>query len=172
MVASGAFTEDDNLELIEGWVVQKTAKGPAHEYVTGQLEEALRARVPTGHHVRNQAPITLSRSEPEPDLTVVRGERSAFRDRHPGAGEVVLVVEVSDSTLMTDRFKGRTYGAAGLTQYWIVNVAEGCIEVYTTPAPDDERGYASCAVLTESDNVTLVIDGAECAPIPIAELLP
>ena len=124
MIESGAFTEDDRLELIEGWVVQQMAKGPGHEYAVGQGEELLRARVPAGWHVRNQAPITLTSSEPEPDLTIVRGDRGAYRRRHPVASEVALVVEVSDTSLDTDRIKGKTYGSAGIAQYWIVDLDE------------------------------------------------
>ena len=78
MIESGAFTEDDRLELIEGWVVQQMAKGPGHEYAVGQGEELLRARIPAGWHVRNQAPITLTSSEPEPDLAIVRGDRGVY----------------------------------------------------------------------------------------------
>jgi Uma2 family endonuclease len=101
MIESGAFTEDDRLELIEGWVVQQMANGPGHEFAVGQGEELLRACVPAGWHVRNQAPITLTNSEPEPDLTIVRGGRGVYRQRHPVASEVALVVEVSDTSLNT-----------------------------------------------------------------------
>src|SRR5215831_914264 len=94
MIESGAFTEDDRLELIEGWVVQQMAKGPAHEYSVGQGEDLLRACTPAGWHVRNRAPITLTSSEPEPDLTVVRGDRGVYRQRHPVPSEIALVVEV------------------------------------------------------------------------------
>jgi len=70
MIASGAFTEDDGLELIEEWAVRKMAKGRGHELATGSLEDFLRGRLPEGWHVRNQAPITLAPSEPEPDLSI------------------------------------------------------------------------------------------------------
>src|SRR5262245_33496533 len=99
MIASGAFTEHDQLELIDGWVVQKMAKGPAHEYSLGQAEALLRERLPPGCHLRNQAPITLARSEPEPDLAVVRGDRGDYRSVHPRASDVLLVIEISDTTL-------------------------------------------------------------------------
>ena len=69
MIESRAFTEDDRLELIDGWVMQPMAEGPGHEYAVGQGQELLRWRVPAGWHVRNQAPTTIARSEPEPDRT-------------------------------------------------------------------------------------------------------
>src|ERR1043165_6119572 len=88
MIASGAFTEHDRLELIEGWGVTQMAKGPGHEYAGGQGDERLRQRIPQGWHVGNQAPITLSDSEPEPDLVIARGDRAAYRTRHPEPAEV------------------------------------------------------------------------------------
>lgn len=172
MIESGAFTEHDRIELIEGWVVQQKAKGPAHEYTVGQGEELMRARIPTGWHVRNQAPITLASSEPEPDLTIARGERSTYRARHPGASDVALVVEVSDTSLETDRLKGRTYGNAGIREYWIVNLVDRCVEVYTRPDAASETGYAQKRVSSAHDHVAILIDGARFGLISVASLLP
>lgn len=172
MIESGAFTENDPLELIDGWVVTKMPKGPAHEYVTGQGEELLRDRIPPGWHVRNQAPITLSNGEPEPDLSVVQGDRSDYRTRHPAPGEAALVVEVSDSTLGTDHWKGAAYGAAGIAVYWIVNLPDRCVEVYTNPNDAEESGYETCDVFHEGDEAPVIVDGQDCGTIPVAELLP
>jgi Uma2 family endonuclease len=171
MVQSGALAEDDGLELIDGWLVKKMAKGPAHEYAIGQAEELLRGRAPRGWHVRNQAPITLSRSEPEPDLTVVRGERSDYRGHHPGAGDIGLVVEIADTTLVTDRKKGRVYGAAGIAEYWIVDLPERCVEVYEDPSEEEEHGYRRCTVVREGDELAVAIDGHDYGTIVVATLL-
>lgn len=173
MVESGAFTEEDRLELIEGWVIEKMAKGPAHEYSVGQLEEFIRDHLPAGWHVRNQAPITLARSEPEPDLTIARGTRGEYRNRHPGAADVALAVEVSDRSLAIDRQKGRAYGVEGIAEYWIVNLPERCIEVYTGPTEAKEgSAYGSCTVLREGDEIRLVIAGKDCGRVAVAALLP
>jgi Uma2 family endonuclease len=99
--------------------------------------------MPAGWHVRNQAPDTLTNSEPEPDLALVRGDRGAHRRRHPIPSEIALVVEVSETTLDTDRFKGRTYGSAGISEYWIINLVDRCVEVYARPDAASELGYAS-----------------------------
>ena len=171
MIESGAFTEDDRIELIEGWVVKQMAKGPGHEYSTGQLDQVLRERVPAGWHVRNQAPITLATSEPEPDLSIARGERSAYRARHPEARDLALVVEVSDTSLHTDRLKGKTYGDAGIAEYWIVNLVERCVEVYSAPSKTSERGYANLTLVHDGE-IELVIDEQSCGRIAIATLLP
>jgi Uma2 family endonuclease len=172
MIESGALTEDDRLELIEGWLVRKMAKGPAHEYTTGWLDDFLRQHVHPGWHVRNQAPVTLAASEPEPDLAVVHGGRDAYRDHHPGVGDVALIVEISDTSLDTDRVKARTYGAAGIPEYWIVNLVSRCLEAYTDPSDVGDGGYTTCRVLREGEAVSVVIAGVQCATLPVASLLP
>lgn len=169
MINSGAFTEDDRLELIEGWVVRKMAKGPAHEYSTGRCEELLRASLPSGWHVRNQAPVTLAASEPEPDLSVAQGERAAFRTRHPSGHEIALVVEVSDTTLATDRLKAAVYAGTGIPTYWLVNLVDRCVEVY--PRPSSE-GSSSSRVVRPGDTLALTVGSHECAAVPVAALLP
>lgn len=172
MVESGAFTEDDHLELIDGWVVQQMAKGPGHEYAVGQTEERLRALMAAGWHVRNQAPITLARSEPEPDLAITRGEHAAYRRRHPAASEIALIVEVADTSLETDRVKGKTYGAAGIAEYWIVNLVDRCVEVYTEPAPASESGYARRRIVRADEALELRVAGQPLGALAVADLLP
>jgi Uma2 family endonuclease len=172
MIASGAFTEHDRLELIEGWVVTQMAKGPGHEYAVGQGQEQLQQRIPPGWHVRNQAPITLADSEPEPDLVVARGDRSAYKTRHPQAGEIALVVEVSDSSLAVDRAKGRTYGAAMIPEYWIVNLVERRIEVFTGPDARRDTGYLTLQTHDAGGSVTVRIAGQQLGDVAVATLLP
>lgn len=169
MVASGAFTEHDRLELIDGWVVETMAKGPAHEYATGRCEELLRERLPPGWHVRHQAPITLVRSEPEPDLAVARGDRGAYRDRHPSGEEIALVVEVADTTLSTDRLKAKTYAGAGIPIYWLVNLADRCVEVYSHPGTG---GYRSRRVVAAEEDLAVAAGTHACGAVPVAAFLP
>ena len=122
--------------------------------------------------MRNQAPITLTRSEPEPDLAIVRGARGDYRTRHPSGSEVALVVEVWDTTVATDRSKARMYGQARIAEYWIVNLGARCVERFALPVDSDETGYATKDVVPESDTVTFTIAGAVCAPLPVQLLLP
>jgi Uma2 family endonuclease len=102
-------------------------------------------------------------------LTVARGGRHDYRSHHPAASDVALVIEVSDSTLTTDRLKGRVYARAGIAQYWIVNLGESSIEVYTQPQPD--AGYSSCQVFRAGDELRLVIDGQACGGLAVSALL-
>lgn len=172
MIESGAFTEDDRLELIDGWVVKQMAKGPKHEYAVGQLDELVRKLLPQRWHVRNQAPITLTDSEPEPDLVIARGERGSYRERHPHANEVELVVEVADSSLDVDRVKGRTYANAGIATYWIVNIADRSIEVLANPDPKSETGYAIREIYGPGDHIELRIGGDLVGTIAVDDVLP
>lgn len=172
MIASGALEEDDVVELIEGWAVRKMAKGPAHAYVTGPIEGVLRAHAGAGLHVRNQEPITLAASEPEPDLCVVRGGRERFRSAHPGAADVLLVVEIADSSLSTDRVKARSYGAGGIADYSLVDLPERCFEVHTAPSAIEDRGYARTEMAREPAELVLRLEGAERARLDLGSVLP
>ena len=123
-------------------------------------------------HVRNHAPITLTSSEPEPDLTIVRGDRGVYRQRHPVPSEIALVVEVSDTSLDTDRVKGKTYGSAGIAEYWIINLVDRRIEVYARPDAASEQGYASHKIFRANETITLHIAGQDLATLAVTEVLP
>jgi Uma2 family endonuclease len=124
--------------------------------------------------VRNQAPITLpsSEPEPEPDLTIVRGDRGGYRQRHPVASNVALVVEVSDTSLITDRVKGKTYGSAGIAEYWIINLVDRSIEVYARPDAASELGDASRTVFRANETIALQIAGQDLGTLAVIDLLP
>jgi Uma2 family endonuclease len=172
MIESGALGEDDRVELIDGWVVTQMAKGPEHAYSTGQCQELLQRLLPDGWHLRNQEPITLADSEPEPDLGVVRGARQDYRDRHPGPSDVALVIEVSESSLATDRGKARIYARAGIREYWIVNLVDRSLEVHSEPQPGPDASYARCQVLHAGDRAPFAVAGRELGTIDVTLLLP
>ena len=103
MIQSGILTEDDPVELLEGWLVTKMPKSRRHSLVTQLTREAIANVLPDGWFVDAQEPITTETSEPEPDVVVVRGTRRDYLDHHPTPDTVALVVEVSDATLQRDR---------------------------------------------------------------------
>jgi Uma2 family endonuclease len=104
--------------------------------------------------------ITLEDSEPEPDLAVVIGRRLDYRDRHPNAKEIELVIEVADSSLDRDRtLKQKIYAKSGIPNYWILNLTDLTVEVYTQQS---EQGiYQDCQVFPESAFVALTINQIE-----------
>src|SRR5262249_26845898 len=131
-------------------------------------------RLPSGWRVRVQSAITTGDSEPEPDLTVVPGPASRYFDHHPTPSEIAVLMEVADSTLTRDRQdKGRLYARAGIGCYWIINLVDRQIEVYTDPTgPVTNSGYRQSRVFGINDAVPLVLGGQEVAQIPVRDLLP
>lgn len=173
MVQSGILTDDDPVELLEGWLVTKMPKNPPHRLATQLMREALADLVPAGWYVDAQEPITTTDSEPEPDVVIVRGDRRSYRDRHPGPEDVALVVEVSDTTLQRDRTtKQRLYAAAGIASYWIVNLVDGQIEVYQEPGgPAGTPHYTRRDDYQREATLTLTLDGQAVGALAVAAVL-
>jgi hypothetical protein len=174
LIEIGIITENDNLELIEGYVVQKMGKNPPHSCSLGLTTKLLNRLIPANWIVRVQDPITLSDSEPEPDLAVARGDARTFATHHPRPSDIGVVIEVADSSLAYDRAdKTRIYGRAGIVCYWIINLVDAQIEVYTSPSGSTASpGYAQRQDYRPGDAVPFLLDGALIANIPVQELLP
>ena len=174
LIEIGVLTEDDNLELLEGYLVYKMARYPPHDASLQLTNDALTAVLPPNWRLRIQSAITLPESEPEPDIAVVRGDARTYTTRHPGQIDIGTLVEVSDSTLACDRIdKGRIYAHANITCYWIVNLVNRQIEVYTQPSgPVAAPAYAHQATYRPGDSVPLVLDGVTVATIPVNDILP
>ncbi len=174
LIAAEILTEDDAVELLEGWIVLKMSRNPPHDVCIELMGEALRSRLPAGWRLRTHCAITTDDSEPEPDFAVVRGDPRSRRARHPGWQELGLVVEVADSTLSRDRIdKARLYARAGIVLYWIVNLVERQVEVYSDPTgPDASPVYRRREDFKVGQAVPLILDGHEIARITVADLLP
>ena len=171
MVASGAFTKHDRLELIEGMLVEKMTKGRKHSAGSEKSWRAIDPRVPAGWHVRIEKPVRIPArdSMPEPDVSVARGAPDDYLDLDPGPEDVALVVEVSDTTLAADRAMALTYGGGGIPVYWIVNMKDRQLEVYANPVGG---AYPAPTILGESASVELVLGGRVVGRIAVADLLP
>jgi Uma2 family endonuclease len=152
MIQTGIIDEDAQIELLEGFLISKMPKNPPHRLSTGLLQDALLAIIPANYHLNLQEPITLVDGEPESDLVIVRGKRLDYRDRHPTGADVVLVIEVSDASLERDRtIKQRIYARAGIPIYWILNLRDRQLEIYTEPINiNDNPQYQQCQVFTET----------------------
>ncbi len=170
----GILTEDDNLELLEGYLVHKMARNPPHDGTLHRAFKRLNQILPSGSDLRIQSAVTLGDSEPEPDLAIVRADAAGYTTRHPGAADVGLVLEVSDSTLAGDRAdKGRIYARAGIECYWILNLVDRQIEVYSSPSgPGPTPAYGRRQDHSPGDALDLWLGGSLIAGIPVAELLP
>jgi len=121
----------EKTELLYGQIFKKMPKSPFHSYLIQFLVELLKVAVPSGCLVRTEQPITCADSEPEPDISVVRGTVAGFRHAHPTTAE--LVIEVCVTSHDYDRSKLRAYATAGVKEYWLVLGPEKQIEVYRQP---------------------------------------
>jgi Uma2 family endonuclease len=174
LIESGALAEDDNVELLEGLLVQKTSKNPPHSGTITRLNVRLSALLSAAWTIRTQDPLTLDESQPEPDVAVVEKDTYDYTRRNPSAADVALVIEVADSSLVADRVtKKRICARAGIPQYWIVNLGDGTLEVYTEPngtaAPPD---YATRRVYTAGEVVELFLRGSKLGDIAVSDVLP
>ena len=124
--------------------------------------------------VNSHQPITTDDSEPEPDITLLKGTELDYLKHHPRPEDVALVIEVSDTTLSQDRtIKKRLYAAAAIPVYWLVNLPDNQIELYTHPlntvsGPD----YGQRHTYSLNDAVPVTIAGETTGSIPATELLP
>jgi Uma2 family endonuclease len=175
MINFGILTEDDPVELLEGILVEKMPKKPGHSGATRKARETLKRVVPPGWFVDSQEPITTEDSEPEPDLAVIRGKPEDFLAQHPKPQDVGMTGEIADSTLARDRgSKKKLYARANIPVYWIINLVERQVEVYTEPTgpPGGKPDYRCRQDYAEKDEVPLVLDGIEVARVPVKDLLP
>ena len=154
--------------------MNKMPHNPPHDGTIELATDSFTPILPKGWRLRIQSAITLTDSEPEPDIAVVRGDKRTFTTRHPVPGDIGLLVEVSESTLDSDRLdKSRIYARSNVVCYWIINLVDHQIEVYTQPSgPVASPAYGSKQVYGVNDSVPLVLDGVSVATIAVRDLLP
>jgi Uma2 family endonuclease len=168
---AGVLEEPSRVELIDGYMVDKMPKSPEHGYATKQALKALDSRLPPGWTSRKEEPVRIpAYDEPEPDVSVIRGSDADYQHRLLSAADVALVVEVSDSTLSLDRGKKLSaYAKDRIPVYWIVNLVDRQVEVYSRPG---QRGYRSYKVFLSGQQVPVVIGGQTLHPIAVDDILP
>lgn len=173
MIETGVLTENDRVELLDGQIVAKMTHNPPHDAAVDLTQSEVAAVLPSGWRVRVQSAITLARSEPEPDVAVVRGPARRYVRSHPRPPDIGLLVEVADATLRFDRIrKARAYARARIPVYWIVNLMDLCVEVYTEPRAGRSPAYRLRRDYARNEAVPVVIDGREIARISVRDLLP
>jgi hypothetical protein len=169
MIKTGILKPDDRVELLEGWIVNKMPQNPPHSSSVTRANRRLARILPDRWTLRVQAPITLNNSEPEPDIVLARGAVEFYDHRHPRPTDIGVLMEFGDSTLLEDRlYKGVLYAQERIAEFWLINLVQRKIEVYTKP-----RGgkYHQKVEYTEKESVPLVLDRLKVADIPVAELL-
>lgn len=181
MLEKGILRDGDPIELVEGLLVRKNraatgedemTHGTRHALVLKRLVRLERILDPFGCHLLVQLPVTLSRvNEPEPDLAIVKGSLEAFADRHPGPEEILVLIEVADSSLGYDRgAKLRVYASASVPVYLIVNIPEQQIECYEMPVPSEGR-YSQRADYRIGETLSLPLVAGSKLPLAVDDVL-
>jgi Uma2 family endonuclease len=138
MGAAGIFSPNERLELLEGEIYEMSPIGSPHaacvDFLITMLTEFVRCRF----IVRGRNPIRLDDfSEPQPDVALLRWRDDFYRHARPTPADVLLVIEVADSTVESDRaYKMPLYAKAGIREAWLVNLVEECVELYAAPEGD------------------------------------
>lgn len=169
MAELGIFPIGERLELIDGFITTMVAKGFAHSCATLQIQELFQDRLGKKVFVRSQEPIQLdNHSEPEPDVAIVGRDPLGYSTHHPTPDEVLLVIEVADSSLKYDlEVKAPLYAKSRIPEYWVVDVADRKLHVFREP---NESGYQLEWVLRELMTVVPIAFGDWT--IGVRELLP
>ena len=166
VIKAKILTEDDPVELLEGYLVLKMSRSLAHDYAIRAPTKELGRLIPDEYKLNSQCAATFDTSEPEPDFTIARGPYADYRKKHPGPSDSAVMIEVSASSLRRDRgFKSQIYARGGIPIYRVVNVDERKIEVYSNPIGNE---YAQVVEYAEPDSVPLVLDGNQVGAIAIA----
>jgi Uma2 family endonuclease len=172
MVASGVFGSHERVHLVDGILVIKMTEKPPDVIACELTRDALLRIVPAGWRVMTEAPVRIpDYNEPEPDVTVARGSArdAVYRQRHPEPGDIALIVEVADASLEEDLKLAHTYAVAGIPIYWVLNLVEQKLVVFSDPGP---AGYRSIEHLTVGHAVPLIIDRNLVERIAVADLMP
>jgi Uma2 family endonuclease len=176
LIELGAF-QDKRVELIEGKIVETSPKGPRHAWLTNRAHVAVERAFPADRFtIRSEQPLALGQwNEPEPDVAVAAGDMDDYQAAHPTAEQALLVVEVADPSVAFDLGdKADVYAAAGIADYWVVDVAAGRVVVLRAPRPDTASAtgqrYAEQREHRPGDKITPL--AAEATPIAVADLLP
>lgn len=174
MIESEILTDEDKVELLNGYVVLKMPKNPPHESSINAFTELFPKLSVNGWTLRVQSAVTLVESEPEPDFTIARGSWRDYRSRHPSPADIGMLIEVADSSLSRDRDeKGPIYADAGIAEYWIVNLVDRQVEVYSSPSgPIANPSFLANRIYRPGDSVPLILDGKAVGLVLVDEILP
>ena len=154
LLAQGILHEHDRVELLKGEIHALCPVNVRHAHCVRRLNWLFNSCFGARVIVDIQNPIRLDAySEPQPDVTLLRPRADFYATEHPQPEDILLVVEVADSSLIYDReVKHQLYAAAGIAEFWVVNLVEGRLEVYREPTA---QGYRHRQWLWEGDTITL-----------------
>ncbi|GAB4345639.1 MAG: Uma2 family endonuclease [Cyanophyceae cyanobacterium] len=178
MIAAGIL-DDRAVELLEGQIYAMVPEGPEHAYSEQTLADRFRQLLRDHACIREDKPITLTNidSEPEPDIAIARGTPLDYLRRHPSAADLLLIVEIANTTLRTDLTRKRDlYARASIPEYWVVDLQNRRLEIFRNP---DGTTYRDRQTIAGSDSNSSRETDRAIAPlafpdiaIALAEILP
>lgn len=142
LIDLGFFAENDRIELIRGEIIEMAPKRTPHSVCNSLVWKRLYELIGKQAEIRIQEPITLLDSEPEPDVVIARLKADNYLAAHPTAQDIILIIEIADSTLKYDReVKLPLYAEARINNYWIFNLVDRRLEVYSQPFSDTHNKF-------------------------------
>ena len=155
MAEVGILGPDERVQLIEGEIIVMPPAGPGHADNVDEFNEVLAQYAPGRFRISIKNPVRLNDgSEPEPDVALLRRRPEGYGAAHPTPADVLLIIEVADSSLEYDRqVKAHVYGRASIPETWVRNLPEDCIERFTQPGPD---GYTQHTIHRRGETLTPV----------------
>ncbi len=153
MIEAGVFDEDEPIELLDGEIVMMSPIGPRHVSNVNRISKVFFHLIGDDAIVSPQNPFKAgSMSEPQPDLTVLKMREDEYAGSLPTARDVLLIIEVSESSIVRDRAKKLLiYGRNRIPEYWIVNILDGVLEVYRAPG---KNGYGEKKIFTRDETIS------------------
>ena len=167
----GILSPESRVELIDGLIICKPMQNPPHMFVVRELVLFMVRLNGPDWTFQSQLAINFASSVPEPDIAVLIGPSSRYRGRHVEAGETKLVVEVSDTSLTFDSTtKAKLYAQNLIPVYWIVNIPDSRIEVYSQPTGGESAQYSQRTDFVTGQTVPVVLDGVTVAEFAVGDI--
>ena len=168
MGEAGIFSEDDRVELLEGEIIERAPRGSRHAACVSRLNRILILQLGPTAIVSVQNPIRLNdRSEPQPDIALLKPRPDFYAEAHPKPDHILLVIEVADTSVDFDQgTKLPLYAKAGIPEVWIVALTQRSVEIYRQP---DAQGYNSISRLNDLEQA--IPEAFPNLRIPVREIL-
>jgi Uma2 family endonuclease len=166
---AGILGPDERVELLAGEIVKMAPIGSRHAFCVRELSKRFHSAIGDGAIISVQAPVRLAAgNEPEPDIAVLHPREDGYASAHPGLGDVLLVIEVSDTSVGFDRrHKVPMYAAHGIPEVWLFDLNSRSVEIYDAPWAG---GYTTLRSVASGDNLTL--SAFPDVTIPVCEVMP
>lgn len=164
---AGILTDDDRVELLEGFISPKMVHSPIHDATVSSIEYLIRPLLLQGWILRIQSAVSLTTSEPEPDVVIALGPPARYAERHPTGMDIAMVIEIAETSLLRDRRKAVIYASGEVPIYWIVNLSGRSLEVFDMPT---KGVYERCRIFTLTEKLELNLGCMTCDSICVSDL--